>query len=165
MTDGAEASSMDRPAGTGRTETARKALLYRLFKIGRVPWRLLAALQAEGLVLLDEGLRGSVGYRSFRAPGKRFSRRREWFTGALALTRVRFAAFAYGRRLVNVPLDDPRLAEIEVRAETPGSLLAAFDAGLFHPERSGRVEIRFRTDLAATIADHLRARTSSRPGE
>ncbi len=136
----------------------RKTLLYTLFRVGRVPRRLRPALEAEGLVLVDEGLRGSIAYRHFRAPGKRFRRRREWFTGSVVLTRARFLVFAYGRRLVNVPLDDPRLAGIDVREQAPFTLLLGFDAGLFHPERSGRVEISFRTGHATELARRLTTR-------
>lgn len=156
MTERTSSSPMDRTAGTRRTGGVKKTLLHRLFKVGTLPRRLRAALEAEGLVLVDEGLRGSVAFHRFRAPGKRFSRRREWFTGAVALTRARFVAFAYGRRLVDVPLDDPRLGEVEARVDAPSWLVLGFDAGLFHPERSGRIEVRIRTRFAAEIAERLR---------
>ncbi len=70
-----------------------KTLSYRLFGVGKVPRQLSATLQSEGILLLDEGIAGSVTYLDFRAPGRRSNWRRQWFTGAIALTRVRLIAF------------------------------------------------------------------------
>ena len=48
----------------------RKSLLYTLFRLGRVPREALSVLESEGIVVLEEGLRGSVTLRNFRAPGR-----------------------------------------------------------------------------------------------
>ena len=59
-----------------------KSLLYRLFGAGKIPAPLMSQLNAEGIILFDEGVKGSVTYRNFRAPGKRFSWRRQGFAGS-----------------------------------------------------------------------------------
>jgi hypothetical protein len=46
-----------------------KTLLYRLFGVGKISWQLSSTLKVEGIVLLDEGISGSVTYLNFRAPG------------------------------------------------------------------------------------------------
>lgn len=157
---GTEGLRSERPAPPAPSGSTHTTLLYKLFRVGRVPRRLLPALETEGLVLLDQGARGSIAYQRFRGPGRRFGRRREWFTGCVVLTRVRFVALAYGRRLVNVPLGDPRLAGIEVREHPSSTLLLAFDAGLFLPEQSGRVEVRLRTSHATELVRLLAARAA-----
>lgn len=43
-------------------------------------------LAAEGIVLEDEGVSGSVTFRDFRAPGRRYSLRKSWFLGSLVVT-------------------------------------------------------------------------------
>ena len=40
-----------------------KSVLYRLFGLGKTPKRELPALEAEGIVLVDEGISGSIECR------------------------------------------------------------------------------------------------------
>ena len=62
-------------------------------------------LEQEGIVLLEEGISGSVTFRKFRAPWKRYGYRRNWFVGSVVLTEIRFAAFGFSRPVINVPLE------------------------------------------------------------
>jgi len=55
-----------------------------------------------------------------------------------------------------VPLDDPLLRAIEPSLEKPGRLCLAYDAGAFHADRSGRVEVRLATPQAERIVERLR---------
>lgn len=132
-----------------------KTLLYKLFGIGRVPKRVRAGLEAEQILILEEGIGGSVTYRKYRARGKRFGLRRVWFTGSLAATRTRIVAFAYSRNILNVPFDHPRHGNLDIQVEPGNVLLVAFDAQDFHPEQSGRIEFRFRAERAREFVDYL----------
>ena len=76
-----------------------KTLLYRLFGVGKIPAQLSAELKLENVILLDEGISGSVTYLDFRAPGKRFGWSRQWFSAGIALTQVRLVALQYSNRL------------------------------------------------------------------
>jgi hypothetical protein len=51
-------------------------LLYRLFRIGGLPKNVRTALESEGMRIIEEGIRVSVTYRDFKAPGKRFTWKR-----------------------------------------------------------------------------------------
>jgi len=135
----------------------KKTLLYRLFKIGRIPSRLRAALESEGFVVVDEGIPGAVLTRDFKAPGKRFRRRRAGFTGFLALTRKRMVGYAYGRRLLHVPFDSPRLRDLDVKLIGPDRLEIAFEASDFQDRMSGRVRLRFTTPRAGEFLEALAA--------
>jgi hypothetical protein len=132
-----------------------KSLLYRLFGVGKIAAPLMSQLNAEGMILFDEGVKGSVTYRNFRAPGKAFSWRRQGFAGSIALTKLRLVALAYSKFLINVPLGDERIAAMRYSLEDNGALCVAFDASLFHADWSGTIEYRFRTPEAQRLLELL----------
>jgi hypothetical protein len=125
-----------------------KTLLYRLFRLGRIPPKTLAALRTEGLALWDEGLPGRAYMRVLRAPGKRFKHRLVWFSGSLALTQKRLMAHAFNKRVIHIPLDDARLLGVDLRLVDERRMEFAFDPGLFHPDWSGDLTLRFTTPKA-----------------
>ncbi len=122
-----------------------KTLLYRLFGIGKIPEQFMATLESEGILALDEGIKGSVTYRDFRAPGKYSAWRRQWFTGSLVLTQVRLVSLLSLSTAIDVPLTDERIRSMRFSVEGQDTLLVAFDPSLFHPGWSGTMEYRFRT--------------------
>jgi hypothetical protein len=129
-------------------------LLYRLFGLGKLPRAQRPILEQERIVLCDEGLSGSLTLRSVRAPGRRHSYRKSWFTGSLVITERRVAAFVFSRAVVDLPLDHPQLADL--RVTTVGDTLSiTFDAGLFHQGWSGTIEIRLSTPRALLYQDRL----------
>lgn len=133
-----------------------KTLLYRLFAVGRMPWQWRSAIESEGVVLFDEGIGGSITYRDFSAPGRRSSWRKVAFSGSIALTKTRLLALQYASPAIDVPLDDPRLKQMQFSVEGENKLLVAFDANLFHDDWSGTIEYRFRTEQAAAFLNRLR---------
>ena len=133
-----------------------KSLLYRLFGIGKISEPLRSQLQSEGIVLLDEAVKGSVTYRDFSAPGKRDLWRRQWYVGSIALTKVRLLTLRGNNPTVNVPLADDRIRAMCYSVEKGGAVLCiAFDAGLFHDDWSGTIEYRFRTPEAQRFLELL----------
>lgn len=63
---------------------------------GRLPGAARAALDAEGMVVLRERVGGSVTFRRFHAPGKRYSLlRRKWLNAALVVTQRGLVAYAF----------------------------------------------------------------------
>lgn len=134
-----------------------RALLYRLFGLGRIPRRALPNLEQEGIVLLDEGIGGSITFRDFRAPGRRYSWRRSWFTGSLVFTGRRFAAFAFSKAIINVPLGDDRISELRCSLEGDVTLRVDFDPSAFHEDWSGALECRFSTSRARLFLERLDA--------
>ena len=137
-----------------------KTLLYRLFGLGRVPTAALPALEREGIVLKDEGVSGSITFKRFKAPGRRYSHKWSWFSGALVLTRARFVAFTlypYFNPIIDIALDDDRLAGLDCSAPDGGTLRFAFDPGVFREGWSGSIECRYATDLARGFLAALRS--------
>ncbi len=133
------------------TRPLRGSLLYRLMGIGRVPPVVRETLEDEGFLVLDEGIAISVDYRNYRVPGKRVWRRRRGARGAVVVTRQRFIAFARFRKILNVGLDDPRLATLGLRLESPTILAVTVDPAAFHDDQAGEVIYRFHTAHAPEI--------------
>jgi hypothetical protein len=128
---------------------------------GRLSDDLRAALTAEGLLFLEEGLAGSITYRSYRAPGRRSNLRKEATSGTIAVTTQRLVIWAGGGKNIDIPLNHPFRAALKVNIEQPGGICFSYDAGRFRRDRSGTVEVRLRTAQAARVADLLRASSSN----
>lgn len=132
-----------------------KTFLYRFFGIGKLPASLVAEFQAESLILMDEGIRGTVTYKNFRGGGRYSNWKRQWFSSCVILTEKRFVAYRLRERVIDVALDDPRLKQMEFAFEEPETFVAAFDAGLFQPDWKGRIEYRFRTPISTNLLAFL----------
>ncbi len=132
-----------------------KSILYNLFGIGKLPKQFASDIRNEIVVLMDEGLGGSIILKNFRAPGRYSGWKRSWFTGCVVLTEQRFAAFAFGRPLINIPATAEYLNKLHYTAENSGTLHVSFDASAFHENRSGLIECRFKTPLAERFVAHL----------
>jgi hypothetical protein len=127
-----------------------KALLYRLFGVGRIPKLIGDRLRMEGIVIADEGIPGSVTYRDFRAPGRYSSWRKQAFIGSVVVTNIRLVALMSSRFVVDVPFTDERIRQLQISRDRD-RLLIALDAGLFHDDWSGAIEYRFQTSQATEI--------------
>jgi hypothetical protein len=132
-----------------------KTLLYRLFGIGKIPEQMMSTLEAEGIRLLDEGIRGSLTYINFRSPSRYSSWRRQWYTSSIALTEARLVGMRFSTPIINVPLTDERLRRMQFSAEERATLLVSFNASLFHRDWSGNLEYRFRTPQSRAFLDKL----------
>ena len=132
-----------------------KTLLYRLFGVGKIPAQWRRTIESEGIVLMDEGIGGTVTYRDFRSPGRRASWKKSAFSGAIALTRTRLLALQFSSPVINVPLDDDRLRQMQFSVENQDRVLIAFNANLFHNDWSGTIEYRFRTEQAPAFLKSL----------
>ena len=126
-------------------------------KLGRIPQDLRPILEQEGIELVDEGVWGSVRFKNFRAPGKRYQGRINGFTGSVVVTRRRFAAFSAFRSIVDLPFDDARFARLSCSLHREHTLSVRFDPALFDPQHSGSIELRIKTPLAAAILERLKS--------
>ena len=134
-----------------------KTFLYRFFGLGKLPASVLAPLEKEGIVLLDEGIRATVTYLNFRAPGRYSNWKRQWFSSAIILTKKRLFALRLRSEIINVPLTDERFRQMQFSLEDEETLLVAYDASLFQADASGTSEYRFRTPQARAFIDELAA--------
>jgi hypothetical protein len=133
----------------------KKTLLYRFFGIGKIPASYGSAISAEGVILSDEGIKGTVTYLNFRSPQRYSNWKRQWYTAAIALTDTRLLGFRYSSPIINIPLTDARFRQLNFSVENDSTLLVAFDASLFHDDWSGNIEYRFQTEFAQAFLDKL----------
>ncbi|CAN5419003.1 hypothetical protein BH10ACI2_BH10ACI2_05560 [soil metagenome] len=133
----------------------KKALFYRLFGVGKLPAKFAPTFAAEGIVLFDEGLGGSLTYRNFHRPGSYSGLRKVGMTASIVVTNKRLAAYNGENPVIDVPFSDERLKQIAFSVEPSGALLAAFDASLFHDDWTGSLEYRFKTPLAQEMVDKI----------
>lgn len=133
----------------------KKTLLYRLFGLGKIPKSQINIIESEGVVLIEEGLSGSVTFKNFRAPGKRYSYRRNWFSGSLVATKKHFIAFTFFKPVIGLQLEDDRLKELLCSIEDGNILNITFDSSQFNKEWSGKIECRYRTDKAQDFLNLL----------
>jgi len=119
---------------------------------GRLPEDLRTSLDAEGVLLLEEGLPGTITYINYRAPRQYSSWRKVAFTGAIAITGRRFVvAASRGGRPIDVPLAHERRDAVTVSADGPDKVKFSVDPSAFDPRKSGTVEVRLRTPRAPQV--------------
>ena len=133
----------------------KKALSYRLFGLGRIPARLRPLIEAEGVVVADEGMPGRFVADRVDGPGRRYRGRTAGFSGFLVITGKRVLAYSYGKRQVSIGVDDPRFRELFVRLPDPATLAISFESSVFRDDWAGVIEFRFGTDKAPRFHDAL----------
>jgi hypothetical protein len=129
---------------------------------GRLPQALRAELEAEGVLLLEERLKGSATYRQYQVPGQRAASGVESVLASLALTRRRLVVHGTRGALLNAPVE--RGGDVAWDVEEAGRLRLRFEVSDFDPHRSGSVELRLDSPRAAEIHASLQewiARSSS----
>jgi hypothetical protein len=142
----------------------KKALSYRLFGLGSVPKRVRLVLENEGLVVWDEGMRGRFITNDLKAPGRRSIHRSEGFSGWLAITRQRIICHTYGKRQINIAVDEPRITELHVSTPDLQTFSLSFESSVFREGWQGVVEFRLQTEKAPQFANVLRS-LGARHGE
>jgi hypothetical protein len=133
-----------------------------LFGRGDLPDSRRAEVEAEGVIHLEQGLKGSITYRHYRAPGRRSNWRKQAIRAALVLTRERLAVFVRRRPIVDVAFDDTRIRGLEVRADR-GALVIDVDASTFNDQASGQITVRLRCADPAAVVAEIRARQAGAP--
>jgi hypothetical protein len=127
-------------------------------KRGALPEELRAELEAEGIELLEEGLRGTVLFRGYVILGQRPRSGHQNVTATLALTGRRLLVHGTG----TVRLEAPRGAEwLEHGLAAPDQLRLAYDAAAAYPQRAGEVELLLSTPRAKDLHARLQAWMSS----
>ena len=121
---------------------------------GTMPDNVRAELEAEGIELLEERIKGRVTYRGYMMGGQRPTTGDQPTVAALAITPTRLAVHGTG----NVRVD---AAHGIVSSEAPeaGKLVLRYDAHDLHVTREGQVEIELWTPRAADIHARLQAWT------
>ena len=132
---------------------------------GTLKPKLRAALESERLVLIEEGLRGSVRYKRFRAPGKRFNGKVTGERIAIGVSEERVVVYCRSGnvKLIDTPFASPRLSMLDISLRDDEAVAFRIDYDRADvPKVSGEITIVARTPNAASIVDQLRARIRTR---
>jgi hypothetical protein len=123
---------------------------------GLLPEQVRADLARDDVLFLEEGLRGSITHRNYRAPGQYTWLGRYPVRAALAITAGRLV-IALGPRYkeLDVPRAGPWERVVTATAERSGVVCVSWQVGAFHPDRSGTEEVRLRTPNAKHVAEIL----------
>ena len=128
---------------------------------GTLPSDVRDELETEGLVLVEEGIPGSVRYRHFKAPGKRFHGKVTPERLGIGISEWRLVVYCRSGRaeLIDSPFGEPRLKalEVELHGEDAVDFRVDYDR-MGEPNLSGQITIRAKTPKAPMIAAELRAR-------
>ena len=128
---------------------------------GKLNAEVRGQLEAEGLVLLEENLPGSVRYTRFRAPGRYHNGKVVPQRFALGVSEHRFVLYCRSGRteLVDSPFGEPRLEAVQVTAEGDDRVIIHIDYDRIGESGvSGEVAIHLKSGSAATIVEQLRQR-------
>jgi hypothetical protein len=112
-------------------------------------------LEREGVVALDEGIGGWFVTKHVNGPGKRYRHRTEGFSGCLAVTKARVVCYTYGKRQINISVEDPRIAKLYVDTPAAQKLCLSFESSNFREGWQGVIVFRFATDKALSFRDAL----------
>jgi hypothetical protein len=135
----------------------KKTLLHRLFGLGKIPRQMRPIIESEGIVVADEGIGGWLITKHVNGPGRRHRNRAEGFTGCLVITKKRVLCYTYGKRQINISVDDPKIPELQVALPKAETLSIAFESSVFQEEWRGVMEFRFNTERAQLFHDALRS--------
>ena len=121
---------------------------------GGLPEELPAELEAEGIELLEEGLRGTVLFRAYVMLGQRPRSGHQSVRATLVLTDRRLLVHGTGGFTLEVPRG---AGWLEHGLAAPDRLRLAYDAADAYPQRSGEIELLLDTPRAADIHARVQA--------
>ena len=128
---------------------------------GRLSAEVRAQLEAEGVVLVEENLSGSIRYTRFKAPGRYHHGKVQPQRFALGISEHRFVVCCRSGKveLMDSAFDQPNLSALEVTLEGTDKLILGVDHDkLAKPGVSGQIAIHLKTPDAVAITEELRAR-------
>ena len=139
---------------------------FETFRLGNgvLKPKLKRELEAEGLVLIEEGLAGSVRYLRFKAPGKRFHGKVTGERLGIGISELRAVVFCRSGsvKLIDSEFASPRWEFVEIGVEDDGTLQFRIDYDRSEEAKaakvSGEIKIVAHTPKAAVIAEQVNAR-------
>jgi hypothetical protein len=149
------------PGGSRTIRAVANPITALLFGRGGLSDAVRAELESEGMIHREDGLRASITYRHYRAPGERSNWSKEAIRASFVVTRRRLGVFVRGRPFVNVAFDDPRFSHLDLRVDGASLTIELDDASVFNDRASGQITTRVPcadpTAALATIrAQHTR---------
>ena len=110
---------------------------------------------------MEEGLPGSIRYRRFKSPGRRFHGKVTPERFGLGISEQRLAIYCRSGRakLIDSAFSDPRWSAVEVTLQNNDRVSITIDYDRVDvPNVSGEITISMRTPNAAIVVELLQAR-------
>lgn len=131
---------------------------------GKMKPEVRAELEAEGLVLVEERVRGSLYYTHFKAPGKRFHGKVVPMRLAIGLSERRLVIYGGvgAPELVDSPFDSPRLQAVDVLLDGDDTAVIHIDYSRMEEAAangvSGEIRIKMKPPNAPDLVAQINAR-------
>jgi hypothetical protein len=120
-------------------------------------WRNRQTLEMETIVLMDEGITGTVTFERYRAPYARFSWwRKVAFLGSFALTKKRFVVYGLFKTLIELPVFEQKALPLQQCSAEKDRFLLKVDMADFSQDHAGFITLRMRTAFADSLCEQLR---------
>lgn len=129
-----------------------KSIFYKFLGFGRMPDHYRGELTNDNLQIVEDGLKITVTFRNYRAPGKYFKLKKYWGPGALGISKNLIIITYYNSKMLHVRLDDKRFKNIE-KSFDQKSLSFKINANDFSRDASGEILIRIFPDNLQKIKD------------
>ena len=130
--------------------------LLGFFGMGKIPSQERIRLEEEGIILIEEGVTGSVKFRNFKDSMHYIFWKKKLIYGWLALTEKRLRLYGnIGVVNVDLPLDHPAFGQVMIEAVKDSLLEISFDIASFMPKSSGQITLRYRTDQAREFIEKM----------
>lgn len=126
----------------------KKILLYRLFRLGSIPEKLLLLLKQEGIIVSDNGIDGCFIAQHVNGPKKKYRHQSEGFSGCLVITKEKVVCYTYRRRQINISVKDPKITKLYVKTLNEEKLYLSFKSTDFQDSWNGVIKFQFNTKKA-----------------
>lgn len=120
-----------------------KTLLYRFFKVGRLPKTLDPKISKEKVLNRQEGMPALIHYHNFEASGKSFQNKIIKVVGAVCLTDWGIYASIFKTVAIQFSWVDPRIKQINFTVKKK-YLSISFEASIFDPSAKGKVDYQYK---------------------
>ena len=131
---------------------------------GKLKPEVRAELEAEGLVLVEEKVRGTLHYTHFKAPGKRFHGKIVPMRLAIGLSERRLVVYGGvgAPELVDSPFDSPRFQAVDISLDGDDTAVFHIDYSRMEEAEaagvSGEIKIKMKPANAPDLVAQIDAR-------
>ena len=134
-----------------------KTLLYRFFKVGRLPVSLEPKISKEKVLDRQEGMPALIHYHDFEAQGKKFHSKIVKAVGAFCLTEWGIYSSIFRSVAIQFSWADPRVKEIQFEVKKK-YLSMSFEASVFDPSAKGKVDYQYKCKNPEEVLAKIKAR-------
>ena len=119
-----------------------KTLLYRFFKVGKLPKPIRVNVSSQDVLIKDEGVNVFIHYHNFETGETKYKSKIVRAVGSICLTNWGIYAGIFSNVAMQISWKDPRVKNI-IFEEKKGKFSMSFNAETFDSNAKGKVEYQF----------------------